>query len=177
MQEVRLRYRGEPAYPLGHHLHEVCVRGMRAPKTIHCPGLRFFVKEAAARLDYDTLPWPAKMMFWLSVPIAFRQWSANFPIQVKFTNLRGHPIYSDGEQFRYQSDDTPTVGGRRQCGSCGKRDTPEGHDACLGTLPGVRNACCGHGVESEAYIQWPDGSCINGVEAVQVQHRLREHKQ
>jgi len=28
--------------------------------------------------------------------------------------------------------------------------TPEGHDACLGKLPGVGAACCGHGVD-DAY--------------------------
>lgn len=42
------------------------------------------------------------------------------------------------------------------CGHCGKANTPEGHDACLGTLPGVVNACCGHGDPKAAYVQ-PEG--------------------
>ena len=33
------------------------------------------------------------------------------------------------------------------CGYCGKPYTKEGHDGCLGTLIGLMNACCGHGVE------------------------------
>lgn len=35
----------------------------------------------------------------------------------------------------------------RPCPRCGEMPTPEGHDACLGTLPNVKSACCGHGVE------------------------------
>ncbi len=41
------------------------------------------------------------------------------------------------------------------CGRCGCKPTLEGHDACLGTLPGVKFACCGHGVD-EGYIMWKD---------------------
>jgi hypothetical protein len=29
---------------------------------------------------------------------------------------------------------------------------PDGPDACLGLLPAVRNACCGHGDPNEAYV-------------------------
>jgi hypothetical protein len=47
-------------------------------------------------------------------------------------------VYADtGKPIRAELD--------RPCGYCGKPNTPEGHDACLGTLPGVMNACCGHG--------------------------------
>lgn len=67
--------------------------------------------------------------------------------------LRGHPIYFDGYQYRYVDTGAPTAGTHRPCGHCGKGDTPEGHDACLGTLLGVANACCGHGRANEAYIQ------------------------
>ena len=44
----------------------------------------------------------------------------------------------------------------RACNHCGLPQTPEGHDGCLGTLPGVMNACCGHGVEREAYVQYEE---------------------
>lgn len=82
-------------------------------------------------------------------------------------HLRGHPIYRDAAaEWRYRDDDTPTAGHRRACGYCALPDTPEGHDGCLGTLPGVVNACCGHGNESEAYVQYPDGSRLGGREAV-----------
>ena len=42
----------------------------------------------------------------------------------------------------------------KSCGYCGKDNTPEGHDGCLGTLPGLMNACCGHGIESGTYVQF-----------------------
>lgn len=45
--------------------------------------------------------------------------------------------------------DNPNI----DCGHCGKPNTPEGHDACLGTLAGVANACCGHGDPKAAYVQ------------------------
>lgn len=45
----------------------------------------------------------------------------------------------------YADDGTP-MEAIRPCPRCGRPPTPEGHDACLGTLPGIRSACCGHGV-------------------------------
>ena len=72
--------------------------------------------------------------------------------------LRGGWVYCDTGEA--------TAGNRRSCGKCGMGDTPEGHDGCLGTLPNVANACCGHGVEAEAYVQFNDGSELRGGEAV-----------
>lgn len=40
----------------------------------------------------------------------------------------------------------------------------EGHDWCIGTIPGAINACCGHGNLSEAYIQFEDNSEITGLD-------------
>jgi hypothetical protein len=39
--------------------------------------------------------------------------------------------------------------------------TPEGHDPCIARLPGVRYACCGHGVR-EGYIQFDNGVVVRG---------------
>jgi len=39
------------------------------------------------------------------------------------------------------------------CGHCGMPVTTEGYDGCVGFLPGVMNACCGHGVIEHAYVQ------------------------
>ena len=68
---------------------------------------------------------------------------------------RGHPMHLDGEVWRY-SDNNQLVSDNpdRACGHCGKKSTPEGHDGCLGTLPGVENACCGHGDTRDAYVQY-----------------------
>jgi hypothetical protein len=48
------------------------------------------------------------------------------------------------------------------CRLCGQLPTPEGHDACLGTLPGVRAACCGHG-KTEGYVMFDSGLMIRGT--------------
>lgn len=39
----------------------------------------------------------------------------------------------------------------RGCISCGAMPTAAGHDACLGALPDVVSACCGHGGASKPY--------------------------
>lgn len=59
------------------------------------------------------------------------------------------------------------------CVKCGKGPTVEGHDGCLGTLPGdIMNACCGHGNDDQAYIQYWGGEIVTGYEAVEEQKRL-----
>lgn len=85
-------------------------------------------------------------------------------------HLRGHPIEWDALRQIWIYCDTrePTIEAWREraCGHCGEHSTPEGHDACLGTLPGVTNACCGHGHASEAYVQHSDGSVVRGQTAM-----------
>jgi hypothetical protein len=48
------------------------------------------------------------------------------------------------------------------CYACGERQTPEGHDPCLGTLPGVKFACCGHGVR-DGYIVFDNDVTIRFI--------------
>ncbi|NIR52905.1 hypothetical protein GWO43_30255 [candidate division KSB1 bacterium] len=81
-------------------------------------------------------------------------------------HLKGHPIKWDGSRWVYFDTGEPTEMNPRPCGYCGRPDTPEGHDGCLGTLPGVNNACCGHGNEREAYVQFEDGKRKGGREAL-----------
>ncbi len=69
---------------------------------------------------------------------------------------RGHTIIKtrDG-QWIYEEDEILVSSDKdRACGHCGKSNTPEGHDACLGIIPGAINACCGHGSPEEAYVQY-----------------------
>lgn len=83
------------------------------------------------------------------------------------SHWRGNPIYYDeAEGWLYASDDTPVRDEDRPCGYCGKERTPEGHDPCLGTLPGVLNACCGHGNPAEAYVQFESGVTVRGFDKV-----------
>lgn len=92
----------------------------------------------------------------------------------------GHEIHHDGKCWRLSSTGeklyTPELasGGQTlRCIKCLKMPTPEGHDGCLGTLPGnVMNACCGHGDDRLAYIQWDDGLRIGAGDAIAEQKRL-----
>ena len=81
--------------------------------------------------------------------------------------LRGHEILlvKGDDVWLYADTMTPTIGNPRDCGHCSLPDTPEGHDGCLGTLPGVMNACCGYGTPGDAYVQYPD-SRLGGQDAV-----------
>lgn len=72
--------------------------------------------------------------------------------------VRGHDCYLDPiGVLRYCDDDSvvpdPDV---RPCTSCGGFPTPDGYDSCLGFLPGVAAACCGHGNTEDAYIVTPE---------------------
>lgn len=76
---------------------------------------------------------------------------------------------------------TPDMAGSGQygmCAKCGLMPSKEGHDGCLGTLKGddIMNACCGHGNDSQAYIQYWDKPRISGLIAVREQARLKEIK-
>jgi hypothetical protein len=90
---------------------------------------------------------------------------------------RGHPIqYLGDPHFLYvycdsfePVADNPT----RPCGHCGLANTSDGHDGCLGTLPGVTNACCGHGQEPSVYVTLADGARFEGAEAVAFISTLR----
>lgn len=67
-----------------------------------------------------------------------------------FYTTKGHPVKS-GE-----------TNNSTACAQCGENPTKEGHDACLQNLPGVKNACCGHGVH-QGYIHFEDGRIIRGI--------------
>jgi len=67
---------------------------------------------------------------------------------VATSHKRGWPILVQDDQWIYEDDKTPIHEvPPRPCFRCGRMPTKEGHDACLGTLPGVTAACCGHGIE------------------------------
>ncbi len=75
--------------------------------------------------------------------------------------------------MKYFTSDMAGSGQFGTCARCKKDPTKEGHDGCLGTLPHpVMNACCGHGNDRGAYIQYWDGNRITGNEAVAEQNRL-----
>ena len=73
----------------------------------------------------------------------------------KIQTFRGHEIeYLDGE-FVYSDDKTSVADNWKDkpCGNCGENVTENGYDSCIGEFCGAMNACCGHGVINDAYIQ------------------------
>lgn len=83
------------------------------------------------------------------------------------STFRGHEIvFDDVWRFTNTGESTVDTWESRPCGHCGRDNTSEGYDACLGTLPGVMNACCGHGEVKGAYVHFDDGSCIRGYAAL-----------
>lgn len=93
----------------------------------------------------------------------------------RLDSYRGYRIVSRPGDLVWIYEDTsqPVAECRdRPCGHCGRENTPEGHDGCLGTLPGVANACCGHGSPDCAYIQFDDGRYASGAEAREMQTQM-----
>lgn len=79
--------------------------------------------------------------------------------QQELNQLKSYWVYEDtGERL-------PATGGKtRPCKKCGKLfPLGEGEvDPCLGVLPGVDSACCGHGHNESAYIRFNNGMIIQG---------------
>ncbi len=65
---------------------------------------------------------------------------------------RGHQIEWRDKRWHYVDTGAP-MRDDRECIRCGKPPTPEGHDACLGHLEGVKSACCGHGVSEPINVR------------------------
>ena len=80
------------------------------------------------------------------------------------SKYRGYEIEDIGGEWFFVESGKPVneIPEYLLCGYCGKKNTKEGHDGCLGTLLNVMNACCGHGQTRETYVQFPDGTIIDG---------------
>lgn len=81
--------------------------------------------------------------------------------------FRGHEIINVDGQWVYADTLTPAgfSGEVRPCKKCGKvfNGSDSGQpDPCLGNLPGVDNACCGHGIKEEAYVRFTNGVILRG---------------
>lgn len=84
------------------------------------------------------------------------------------SHLNGHPIVFINKRWVYEEDLSPVsgYGGKdRPCIKCGKDN--ENVDACLGMLPGVSNACCGHGDPEQAYIIFDNGIAVRGFTCIE----------
>lgn len=61
-----------------------------------------------------------------------------------------------------------------KCVKCKLPRTEKGHDPCLANLPGVKFACCGHGVEN-GYIYFENGIVIRFHELYEVVHNVNTY--
>ena len=66
---------------------------------------------------------------------------------MKQPHRRGHPVTFDPDSKVWKWADTgEAASAERPCVKCNLTAEPGGPDPCLGWLPGVTSACCGHGV-------------------------------
>ena len=79
---------------------------------------------------------------------------------------KGYPIIYQDDMWVYEDTQEPIKEAPRVCRRCGRGPTDEGHDPCLGKLPGVDYACCGHGKPSQAYVRFTNGVSIRGFNNV-----------
>ena len=88
------------------------------------------------------------------------------------SDTQGYYVYLDtGEPVNFNG----WFGDGRPCVHCTLPPTPQGADGCLGMLPGVEYACCGHtGVATrQTYIKYDDGRVVYGEEARTHQEKLK----
>jgi hypothetical protein len=71
----------------------------------------------------------------------------------------------------WYADDGETVDGQygveRPCPRCHETaDDYDSPDPCLGQIPGVVGACCGHGNIEQAHVVFDDHSVLHGIAAI-----------
>jgi len=97
--------------------------------------------------------------------------------------FRGHPTvvidgkwcYADTKEVIADSEDAKTHN-IRPCKKCGAVFGLHDHDPCLGNLPGVENACCGHGVQEEAYIHFSNGIRLDNFTVTELNDRTIQYE-
>lgn len=89
----------------------------------------------------------------------------SLPKEMRVTWEYGHKCYISNEGYRYfDSDELLDPSKPKPCKFCGLEYTEkcdEGRyvDPCLGKLPGIKYACCGHG-QIEAYLAFENGKVL-----------------
>ena len=88
------------------------------------------------------------------------------------SHFRGYPIIFINDEWLYEDTKTKAGFGRevRSCKKCGLSFDGSNNgdpDPCLGNLPGVNNACCGHGIKEEAYVRFKNGIVIKGFTKIE----------
>lgn len=81
----------------------------------------------------------------------------------------GHILVKEDSGWVYEDSKEPfDRDNLRPCPHCNKELKKDGMDPCLGELPGVVAACCGHGGRGfhSPYIMFENGIVINNFETV-----------
>lgn len=76
----------------------------------------------------------------------------------------GRGVHYDEKSERWVFTDTGKPVGDRVCEHCKAFVSSIKPDPCLGKLPGVKYACCGHGNKNLAYVVFENGIIIRGFE-------------
>ena len=64
------------------------------------------------------------------------------------------------------------------CPSCLREYEPGVEpDPCLGTLPGVIEACCGHGSPGKGYLMFKNGTLFRGFRRIERHDMKRKKKE
>jgi len=63
------------------------------------------------------------------------------------------------------------------CKKCGRAYAPSAEpDPCIGMLPGVVEACCGHGNDTKAYVMFENGVLFRGIRRIEHHDLTRKRR-
>lgn len=93
--------------------------------------------------------------------------------QIRFSYNKGYlALFSNRlKKWLYADNEAPIDDEIRPCVKCGCIQEKGQPDTCLGTLPGVKFACCGHGDINGAYITFENGVTVRGFNRVEVENK------
>lgn len=64
-----------------------------------------------------------------------------------------------------------------ECRKCHRDYAPSREpDPCLGMLPGVVEACCGHGNDAKAYVMFENGVLFRGIRRIEHHDLTRKRR-
>lgn len=93
----------------------------------------------------------------------------HFGTEIALNSIHGQDAYYCGvcKDWFYSKDRVQIDEEIRPCSVCNKKRSDNDHDPCISDLTGgVTNACCGHGNNSEAYVQRGVDNVLRGEEAI-----------
>lgn len=93
--------------------------------------------------------------------------TSNILVYVEPCECTAHVYAGKSAEIDRAFDEAESSAPERICGKCGKSAPWNEIDPCLGMLPRVANACCGHGNPAESYIQFENGVRLAGFTTIE----------